>query len=259
MATIKADEITKIIREQIENYQQSIAVEQERAAKIEKTQKSPFEVILAKLKGATSLQRLKLWCEGPTDVPVFKALLAQIPDTPEILFDFVGGWPALVAKDPETFQHGCKEAIVVMDGDDGRHLGVPGKPLTRMARAQGKRFAGLPVGLHVLQRYGIENYFPRSVLETILGQSLARFFPIPDHVSACEYLRDDEQGWWQGVKRFLVSRCHINLKLRGRALYPKSFNERVAPLLVLDRDLSGTDLSTIIHLVAEKAKALADT
>jgi len=265
LVKIDRAQAARIIRRQIplappgwRQAQQSIAVEQERAAKIEMTQKSPFEVILAKLKGATSIQRLKLWCEGPTDIPVFKALLEQVPDTPEILFDFVGGWPALVAKDPETFQHGCKEAIVVMDGDQGRHLGMPRKPLTKMARAQGKRFAGLPVELHVLQRYGIENYFAQSILETVVGQSLARFFPIPDHVSACEYLRDNAQGWWQCVKRFLVSRCHINLNLGGGRLYAKSSNRLVAQLLVLDRDLPGTDLSTIIRRVAEHARTLAD-
>lgn len=213
---------------------------------------------MAKLKGATSIQRLKLWCEGPTDVPVFKVLLAQVPSTPEILFDFVGGWPALLAKDPYTFQHGCKEAIVVMDGDQGRRLGKSNKPLTKIAKDQERKFAGLPVELHVLQRYGIENYFPQSCLETAVGQDLARFFPIPDHVSVCEYLGDYKQSWWERVKRFLVSRLHLKLKLGGHSLYAKSSNERVAQLLVLDRDLSGTDLSTIIHLVAERAKALAD-
>ena len=61
------------------------------------------------------MQRLKVWCEGPTDVPMFKALLAQIPEMPDVLFDFVGGWPHLIAKDQQTFEHGCKEAFVVLE------------------------------------------------------------------------------------------------------------------------------------------------
>jgi hypothetical protein len=239
--------------------QQSIAVEQERAAKIERTQNSPFEVILAKLKGSTSIRRLKLWCEGPTDIPVFKALLAQVPYTPEILLDFVGGWPMLQAKDPQTFQHGCYEAVVVMDGDKGRRLDKPRKPLTRLAKEQRGRFTSLPVELHVLERYGIENYFPQSSLETVVGQDLTPFFPIPDHVSVCEYLRGPKLGWWERAKRFLVSRCHLKLELGGSSLYAKRSNEQVAQLLVLDRDLPGTDLSAIIHRVAEQAKALADS
>lgn len=239
--------------------QQSIAVEQERAAKIECTQKSPFELILAKLKGATSIRQLKLWCEGPTDVPVFKALLAQVPDTPEILFDFVAGWEMLRAKDPQTFQHGCYEAIVVMDGDRGRRLDKSGKPLTRIAREQQRRFASLPVELHVLARYGIENYFPRSCLEAVVGRDLTPFFPIPDQVSVCEYLRGSNIDWWERAKRFLVFRCHLKLKLSGSSLYAKRSNEQVARLLVLDRDLEGTDLSTIVRLVAERARELADS
>jgi hypothetical protein len=61
--------------------------------KIEGIQRTAFEKILARLKGATSMQCLKVWCEGPTDVPMFKALLAQIPEIPDVLFDFVGGQP----------------------------------------------------------------------------------------------------------------------------------------------------------------------
>jgi hypothetical protein len=239
--------------------QQSIAVEQERAAKIERIQRSPFQQILEKLKGATSMRRMKLWCEGPTDIPVFKALLAQVPDTPEILLDFVGGWPMLLAKDPQTFQHGCYEAVVVMDGDQGRRLDKPNKPLTSMAREQRNRFTSLPVELHVLERYGIENYFPQSALETVVGQDLARFFPIPDHVSVCEYLRVSNLSWWERTKRFLVFRCHWKLKLSGTSLYAKRFNEKAAPLLMLDRDFEGTDLSTIVRLVAQRARELADS
>ena len=116
----------------------------------------------------------------------------------------------------------------------------------------------MPVELHMLQRYGIENYFPQSCLEIVVGQNLNRFFPIPDDVSACEYMRDHKQDWWDRIKRILVSRLHLKLKLGGQPLYSKRSNERIADLLVLNRDLSGTDLSTIIHLVAERAKALAD-
>jgi hypothetical protein len=265
LAKIDRTQAAQIIRRQIpraprgwRQAQQSIAVEQERAAKIETTQKSPFEAILTKLKGATSIQRLKLWCEGPTDVPVFKTLLAQVPDTPKILFDFVGGWPGLLARDPESFQHGCKEAIVVMDGDQGRRLDKSNKPLTKMAKDQQKKFVGLPVEIYVLQRYGIENYFPQSTLETVVGQDLARFFPIPDHISVSDYLSDSEQNWWRRARRFLVSRCRLKLKLGGHSLYAKSSNVRIAQMLILDRDLSGTDLWTIIHLVADRAKALAE-
>ncbi len=215
-----------------------IAVEQERTAKIEGIQKSAFEEILARLKGATSMQRLKVWCEGPTDVPVFKALLAQIPEMPEVLFDFVGGWPNLIAKDPQTFEHGCKEAFVVMDGDRGRDFARAGRPFTQEAKDQKRKFVGLPVEMLVLERYGIENYFSREAFEAVVGRDLTPFFPIPPDVKVDEYLKDTHTG---------------------APLYSKKSNERVAQLLVLDRDLSGTDLATIIQQIAERAKTLADS
>jgi hypothetical protein len=245
MARIDRTETARIIKNQIsraapewKQAQTLIAIEQERTAKIEGVQNTPFEKILAKLKGATSMQRLKLWCEGSTDVPVFKALLAQIPDTPEILYDSVGGWSNLAVKDPATFQHGCNEAFLVMDGDNGRDWGRASHPYTQQAKEQERKLIGLPLEMRVLERYGIENYFPRHALEAIVGRDLASFFLIPPDVKVDEYLVDSSTG---------------------ASLYSKKSNERVAQLLVLDRDLSGTDLAAIIQRIAERAKALADS
>jgi hypothetical protein len=265
-AIVKIDRAraAQIIRRQISQSplawrqaQQSIALDQERTAKVESIQKKPFELILAKLKGATSIRRLKLWCEGSTDLPVFRALLAQVPDTPEVLMDFVGGWPALCARDPYAFQHGCHEAIVVMDGDVGRRLSNRNKPLTKIARGQHKRFAGLPVELRVLERYGIENYFPEARLEAIVGRDLSSFFPIPDSVSVIAHLTVVKPEWWGRLKRLLAVLLHINWNLGGRSLYAKTLNKKVAEILSLDADLSGTDLSAIIRDIAIRARTLA--
>lgn len=46
----------------------------ERAARVAAAQQTPFEEVLKKLKGATSMIRIKVWCEGPTDRPVFERL-----------------------------------------------------------------------------------------------------------------------------------------------------------------------------------------
>jgi hypothetical protein len=237
--------------------QLSIAIEQERLAKVESVQNSPFATILAKLKGSTNLKRLKVVCEGQTDVLVFRELLSQVPDLPEIDVDFVGGWPNLGAKDASYFQHGCHEAVVVMDGDLGRKLTKSKKPLTDMAREQKKRLAGFGAELHVLERYGIENYFPQKALETVLGRDLRTYFPIPDHVAVNDYLR--ETGDWRNRwKRFLVSRFRLPLAFTGGRLYDKGKTKDVVRLVSLDRDLKGTDLFTIVHAIAAKAKALAD-
>jgi hypothetical protein len=267
LARINRTEAARIVRRQIpravpewKHAQVLVANEQDRTAKIEAIQNTPFESILAKLKGATSMQLLKVWCEGPTDVPVLKTLLEQIPDVPKVLFDFVGGWANLVNKDPHSFEHGCKESFIVMDGDLGRRFDRKDRPLTKLAREQERRLAACPVELHVLKRYGIENYFPKAILEAVIGRDLTPFFPIPDHVAVTEYLKDSNGlTWWQAIQRFLVFRLHLRIKLSGTSLYSKSANEKVAQCLVLDRDMLGTDLGVIISRIAERAKSLADS
>lgn len=196
-------------------------------------------------------------CEGQSDVPVFKELLSQIPDVPEMEFDFVGGWGGLAAKDSRYFQQGCNESIVVMDGDLGRKLNKSAKPLTDLAKAQMRRLAGLPVDLRILERYGIENYFPQGALEQITGENLAPYFPIPDHVAVVEYLRESKADWKHRVKLFLVSRFRMSLRFSGRSLYSKNHNEKVAQQMCLEHDLKGSDLFTVVHAIAEKAKLLA--
>ena len=237
--------------------QQSIAIEQERLAKVESVHNSPFGSILAKLKGSTNLKRLKVVCEGQIDVQVFRELLSQVPDLPEIDIDFVGGWPNLGAKDAGYFQHGCHEAVVVMDGDLGRKLTKNKKPLTDMAKAQKKRLGALGAGLHVLERYGMENYFPQSALETVTSRDLSAYFPIPDHVAVNEYLRETSD-WKNRLKRFLVFRLRLPLKFSGPSLYNKQKGKEVAQQISLERDLKGSDLFSIINVIADKAKALAD-
>jgi hypothetical protein len=83
----------------------------------------------------------------------------------------VGGWPGLVDKDPNTFLLGAK-AIVVRDGDNGRKLDLQPPPLTDLARAQTTRLKAAGVELHVLERYGIENYFPREAVEKVRAPSI---------------------------------------------------------------------------------------
>jgi hypothetical protein len=106
------------------------------------------------------------------------------------------------------------------------------------ARDQERKFAGLPVEFHVLDRYGIENYFLREALEPVVGRDLTAFFPIPPDIKIEENLKDSQTG---------------------APLCKKTSNERVAQFLVFDRDMSGTDLATIIQRIAERAKALADS
>jgi hypothetical protein len=265
LARIDRARAASIIRRQIplapqewRHLQQIIAIEQERLAKVEKVQNTPFEMVLRKLKGATSINLLKLICEGQTDVPVFKELLSQFPNMPEIAFDFVGGWPSLCAKGDEYFLLGCKKAIVVMDGDLGRQLKKRNRPLTKMARAQEIRLAALSVELNVLERYAIENYFPQWSVEAVSGKDLRMHFPIPEDVSVTEYLREPKKNWKLRLRKFLPSSLQSRVRLSGIPLYAKNKNLEIARRISLERDLIGTDLYDIIQRIAAEASRLAD-
>src|SRR5260370_39576621 len=98
-----------------------------------------------------------------------------------------------------------------MDGDRGRDFARAGRPFTQEAKDQERKFVGLPVEVHVLERYGIENYFSKVALEALVGRDLTSFFPIPPDVKFDEYLYDSHTA---------------------APLYTKNSTERVAQLLI---------------------------
>jgi hypothetical protein len=156
-----------------QRWQLSQAIEQERTATIEEAQRTPFDEVIKKLKGATLLNRLKVFCEGPTDIPIFEELVGQVGEAPKIVFADVAGWPGLRNKDPDFLLLGSSAAIVIMDGDQGRDLLKHDQPLTDLAEKQKNRLARHGIDLHVLRRYGIENYIPRHAVERVLGPDLS--------------------------------------------------------------------------------------
>lgn len=245
-ALVKIDraKTAKLIRKQIqyapETWQttQSIqAVDQERTANIEAAQTTPFDEVLRKLRGATSISQLKVLCEGPNDVPILQVLVAQLGNIPEVLFDSVGGWANLRAKrDPNLWLLGCNEAFIIMDGDEGRNLHKPTKPLTAIAREEIKKVFGLPIEFYVLERYGIENYFTQKALEQVIGNDLSGYFPIPDEAAIEDHLCDPSTG---------------------ARLYAKRRNEETAKHLSLS-DLKGTDLFDIVQKIGEAAQRIQE-
>ena len=200
----------------------------ERDARIEAAQGTPFDGVIRKLKGATSMIRIKVWCEGSTDCPIFRILFRELgEDEIAETIGLVGGWPNLIAeREPERWLDGCRQAVIIMDGDQGRKLTTHEQPLTDRAQELERRFANHPIKLHVLRRYGIENYFPRNICETILGCDLtAFFFPIPPARKIEDHL------------------CRP---------YPKRLNERAAEHLNMT-DLTGTDLAEILFKIKRAA------
>lgn len=256
-------ELVRVIREQMNitpaswrRWQMSQALEQERTAGIEEGQRTPFDEVVKKLKGATSLNRLLVMCEGSTDIPVFDELVGQVGEVPLIVFGDVGGWPGLRNKDPNFLLLGSKAVIVVMDGDEGRNLSKPDRPLTDEAQNQEKRLARHGIVLHVLRRYGIENYFPQRSVERVLGMDLAAYFPVPEHVPFTEHLSQDSKGPWYRFRRWVASKLDLKLPQPRQPLYSKSRNRDVAKLITLDGDVGGTDLFEIVHAIARRAREL---
>ena len=263
LANINRKETASLMRRQLliapeawRPAQQARAMEQEQRARVEEAQRTPFDKVLRKLKRTTSINRLRLICEGTTDEPVFKALLAQIPDAPEIIVDNVGGWPNLRGRDPQNLLLGCKEAFVVMDGDQGRKLRKKMKPLTELAKQEQRRLTVFPIEFHVLERYGIENYFTRTAFERVIGQDLSSFFPIPDDVPVTDYLSVEYKTLRFRLRRLLAALLRSPLPRPTHPLYSKTRNAEVASHISLDGDLHSTDLRSIILSAAQHAKEL---
>lgn len=260
---INRRELVEVIRRQLDlvptkwrRWQQSQALEQERTARIEEAQRTPFDEVIRKLKGATSLNRLIVMCEGATDIPVFEQLVGQCGEVPDIHFSDVGGWSGLRNKDPNFFLLGSKAVIVVMDGDEGRKLSKRAKPLTAIAREQRSRLARYGIDLRVLQRYGIENYFPQVAIESVLGIGLSGYFPIPENTPVTEHLSQDSKGLWYRFRRWVASALDLKMPPPRQSLYSKKHNRAVAELISLNKDLAGTDLREIIQSIGNRAREL---
>jgi hypothetical protein len=260
---INRRELVRVIRGQLDiapaawrRWQLTQAVEQQRMAGIEEGQRTPFDEVIKRLKGATSINRLLVMCEGSTDIPVFKELVGQTGEIPEIIYDDVGGWPGLRNKDPESLLLGSKAVIVVMDGDEGRHLSRHDRALTRIAGEEQARLAKHGIELRVLQRYGIENYFPRAAVERVVQKDLSAYYPVPDDVPLIEHVSKDAKGLWYRFRRWVASKLNLRMPQPREPLYQKSRNREVAPLIRLERDLAGTDLLEIVQSIANRARDL---
>ena len=256
LARVAPRDVARIVREQLQfgptawrPHQQSRAIEYERNARIQEARNRPFDDVLAKLKRNTSMIAVKVYTEGPTDRPVFRWLL-ELTGEHELArtVDYVGGWPNLLSEtNPERWLDGCHEAVIVMDGDEGRHLRKRKKPFTKQAKRAKRMFRNYPITLHVLERYGIENYFSQRACEEVLQRDLNAYFPIRDHVPILKHFFERPSG----IHRF------IQWILRGQfgSFYHKNCNEQIAQFLQLD-DIANTDLRSILDSITDQADAL---
>jgi hypothetical protein len=218
-----------------------------RAARIDAIQQAPFDAVIRKLKGATSMIRIKVYCEGSTDRPIFRQLFTELGED-EIAdsMALIGGWGNLFAEtEPEHWLDGCRQAIIIMDGDAGRRLTKKNQPLTDKAKEVYRRFTNQPLTLHVLRRYAIENYFPRHAYEAVLQRDLAAYFPIPAHKKIEEHFCDPKPLWPSWLNRLR--------KRKPVSFYQKRRNVEIARHLTM-ADINGTELATIINEVKQRAE-----
>jgi HEAT repeat protein len=219
--------------------QKALAIEYEREARIVRAKSTPFETVLAKLKVTSSMLALRVWCEGKRDREILRALLRELGEN-ELANSvrLVGGWSNFLAEDePDQWLTGCRRAVFIMDGDNGRNMSDPNSPYSDEAKAAFRRFEGHALKLYVLERHGIEHYIPRTVYEKLLGRDLTAFFPLPPTVSVEDHFVEEVGG----------------TKTR---FYSKSMNSQVAALITM-KDIAGTDLERILLEIREQSRRLA--
>jgi hypothetical protein len=204
---------------------------------------------LEKLKTSTSLIALKIWVEGKTDLPVYDKLLRDAGETNLAdTLDVVGGWPMLSNRPPERWLDGCREAIIIMDGDSGRRLNKRKKPYTTVAKKAFEALHRLPIKLYVLERYGIENYFTRGALEAATGRDLSAFVPIPHEIPIEDHLVDNRR-WLARVAARISPRLLKMVPRERQSFYRKEMSKDVANHL-MNTDVDGTDLGNVLREAA---------
>ena len=257
-------ETAKLVERQVklapvewQHVQKAHAIRLEAEAKIERARSAPLAQVLQRLQGTTSLNLLLVFCEGSSDIPVFRTFLNQIRDVSnQVKFDFVGGWSQLPLKDPSLFMLGCKAAIVVMDGDQGRHLTKRNCPLTTIARRENARLAASGVELFVLNRYGIENYFSKQAMESVVGRDLTPWFPLAEDISVVDQMSEDFHPWTFKIKRYLARVFKLGAPASRKSLYAKARNQEVAEKMCATKELEGTDLLDILGRISMRTQEL---
>ncbi len=241
MAQIDIRRLAEVVREQIDLAPESWkdvqivrVVEYEQAARLEEARKTTFDSVLAKLQLDTSMDLFKIWVEGPTDTPVYEHFVEQqrTPDVMNMKAHGIGGWDTVLspAYDLGRLWDGCKDVIAIMDGDRGRKLQEENRPLSAEGKKLEQRLASVGIDLRVLMRYGIENYFSKEAMESVMRDAgkpsdLSKYFPLPED---------------KAVHRFVPQ-------------FDKKMNADVASRMTL-RDLEGTDLGGIFKEIENRAK-----
>ena len=114
---------------------------------------------------------------------------------------------------------------MLLDGDGAYDYSRQGLVLKPEVRPFLTRLRADGIHVTVLERYGLENYFPRHAFESVIGRDLSAEFPIDP-------------------------RRPVNQQIPG---YNKNMNATLAQLTT-HADLVGTDLAVFLELVERLAR-----
>ena len=158
------------------------ALEMERDANIRATQGMSFESVLRRLEHATTVNRFKIWVEGPTDCRSLEALIGKVPGAEklDLVVQSLGGWGTMLSPQwsPAHLGDGCHDFAILLDGDGAYDFSKPGRVLKPKSRALLARLRNYGIEVTILDRYGLENYFPKHAFETVMRRDLRSLFPL---------------------------------------------------------------------------------
>ena len=204
------------------------ALEMARDATIRAAQGVAFEGVLRRLENATTVNRFKIWVEGPTDCRSVEELVRKVPgaENLNIVVQSLGGWGTMLSPQwtPVHLGDGCHDFAILLDGDrayDYTRLCLVERADVRALLAR-LRQEGIEV--KVLDRYGLENYFPRHAFETVMERDLGEPF-------------------------WLDPRRRVSDQIPG---YSKNMNVNLARVTTL-ADLAGTELLRFLEHAAQLA------
>ena len=102
------------------------ALEMTRDATIRAAQGLAFDGVLQRLGNATTLNRFKIWVEGPTDCPSVEELAQKVSGTDNlnVVVQALGGWGTMLSRQwaPVHLGDGCHDFTILLDGDRGVRL-----------------------------------------------------------------------------------------------------------------------------------------
>ena len=168
---------------------QRSALEMTRDATIRAAQGLAFDRVLQRLGHATTLNRFKIWVEGPTDCPSVEELAQKVFGTENlnVVVQALGGWGTMLSRQwtPVHLGDGCHDFTILLDGDRAYDYTRDGLVERSDVRALLARLRQDRIEVKVLERYGLENYFPRHAFEAVMGRDLSAHFPL-DPRRTCE-------------------------------------------------------------------------